>query len=111
MVVGTTWSLLKSKGLPRWLWGEAVATAVYLLNRSPTKSVSGETPFKAWYGKRLAVHHLCTFGYVVHVKNIAPNLKKSDNRSKPMIFISYEHGSKVYRANDPVAKKVHGHGF
>lgn len=45
MVVGTVHSLLKSKGLSGWLWGEAVATTVYLLNRSPTKSVTGETPF------------------------------------------------------------------
>jgi transposase InsO family protein len=28
MVVGTTRSLLKAKGLPAWFWGEAVNTAV-----------------------------------------------------------------------------------
>jgi transposase InsO family protein len=107
MVVGTARSLLKSKRLPRWLWGEAVATAVYLLNRSPTRSVEGKTSFEVWYGKKPGVHHLRTFGCVVHVKNTTPNLKKLEDRSQPMIFIGYELGSKAYRAYDPVSKKVH----
>jgi hypothetical protein len=107
MVVGTTCSLLKSKGLPGWLWGEVVATVVYLLNHSRTKSVSGEILFEAWYGKRPAMHHLRTCGCVVHVRNTAPNLKKLNDRSKLMIFIGYEPGSKAYRVYDPVAKKVH----
>jgi transposase InsO family protein len=37
-VVGMARSLLKSMGVPASFWGEAVTTAVYLLNRSPTKS-------------------------------------------------------------------------
>jgi transposase InsO family protein len=106
-VIGTARCLLKSKSLPGWLWGEAVATTVYLLNISPTKALQGMTPFEGWYGKKPAVHHLCTFGCVVHVKITAPNLKKLDDRSKPMVFISYELGSKTYRAYDPVAKRVH----
>jgi hypothetical protein len=31
--------MLKAKNLLGWFWGEAVTTAVYLLNRVPTKSV------------------------------------------------------------------------
>jgi transposase InsO family protein len=37
-VVGTARSMLKAKGLPGVFWGEAVTTAVYLLNRSSSKS-------------------------------------------------------------------------
>jgi transposase InsO family protein len=46
-VVATTMSMLKAKGLPGWFWGEAVNTAVYVLNRCPMKSVDGMTPFEA----------------------------------------------------------------
>jgi hypothetical protein len=106
-VVGTTRSLLKSKGLPGWLWGEAVATAVYLLNRSPTRGVEGKTSFEGWYGKKPGVQHLRTFGCLVHVKDTSPNLKKLNDRSRSMIFIGYEPGSKAYRAYNPVSKKVH----
>lgn len=106
-VVGTACSMLKAKGLPGQFWAEAVATTVYVLNRSPTKSVEDKMPFEAWYGKKPAVHHLRTFGCVVHVKLTTPNMKKPDDRSKPMIFIGYEHGSKAYRAYDPTTKRAH----
>ncbi|RDX94321.1 hypothetical protein CR513_23303, partial [Mucuna pruriens] len=33
--------MLKSKNLPNFLWGEAVSTATYILNRSPTKRLEG----------------------------------------------------------------------
>uniref|UniRef100_A0A8R7UAC2 Integrase catalytic domain-containing protein n=1 Tax=Triticum urartu TaxID=4572 RepID=A0A8R7UAC2_TRIUA len=45
-VVGMARSLLKAKGVPGEFWGEAVTTAVFLLNRAPTKSLDGVTPFE-----------------------------------------------------------------
>jgi hypothetical protein len=51
------------------------------------------------------VHHLRTFGCLVHVKVATPNLKKLDDHSKPMVFIGYEPGSKAYRAYDLVSKR------
>lgn len=41
-------SLLKNKKLPDRLWGEAVATSVYLLNRASTRSVEGKTSYEGW---------------------------------------------------------------
>jgi hypothetical protein len=95
-MVGTVRSMLKSKGLPSIFWAEAVATIVYVLNRSPTKGVFGKTPFEVWHGKRSTVHHVCTFGCVAYVKNTSPNLKKLDDRNRPMIFVGYEQGTKGY---------------
>ncbi|PNX58084.1 retrovirus-related Pol polyprotein from transposon TNT 1-94 [Trifolium pratense] len=37
-------SMLKGKHLPKELWGEAVSTATYILNRCPTKKLEGITP-------------------------------------------------------------------
>ena len=39
--------LLKSMAVPAMFWGDAVKTAVYLLNRSPTRSINGKTPYEA----------------------------------------------------------------
>jgi hypothetical protein len=39
MVVGAARCMLKAKSLPGWFWGEAVITAVYILNRVPCKDV------------------------------------------------------------------------
>ncbi|BAF28754.2 Os11g0656500 [Oryza sativa Japonica Group] len=106
-VVGTARSMLKVKGLPGMFWGEAINTAVYLLNRSSSKGIGGKTPYALWNGVPPAVHHLRTFGCVAHVKTTTPNLKKLDDRSRPMIFVGYEPGSKAYRAYDPATRRVH----
>jgi hypothetical protein len=65
------------------------------------------TPFEAWHGRKPAVHYFRTFGCVVHVKDTRPGLKKLDDRSRPMIFVGYEQGSKAYRAYDPASHRVH----
>jgi hypothetical protein len=62
-----TGSMLKDKGLPGWFEGEAVSTAVYVLNKCAGKSVDGMAPFEAWHGKKSAVHHLRMFGCIVYV--------------------------------------------
>jgi transposase InsO family protein len=105
-VVGMARSLLKSMGVPSRFWGEAVTTVVYLLNRAPTKSVSGATPYEAWHGRKPSVHHLRTFGCTTHVKKIGPGQTKLADRSQQMIFIGYETGSKAYRFFDPEGKKL-----
>jgi transposase InsO family protein len=46
-VVGMAQALLKQRGMPTIFWGEAVVTAVYILNRSPTKALNGKTSYEA----------------------------------------------------------------
>jgi transposase InsO family protein len=43
-------SMMKSMGMPNWMWGEAMLTAVFVLNQLPTRSVDGKTSYEAWYG-------------------------------------------------------------
>jgi transposase InsO family protein len=105
-VVAMARNMIKSKGMPGRFWGEAVSTAVYLLNRAPTKSVVGMTPYEAWYGRKPSVDHLRTYGCVAHVKTVAGHLNKLTDRSTPMVMIGYEAGTKTYRAYNPVNKKL-----
>ena len=84
-----------------------MTTAVYLLNRATTKSVSGMTPYEAWCGRRPNVQHLRTFGCVAHVKVTRPNTKKLDDRSVPMVFLGYEPGSAAYRVFHPPSGRAH----
>jgi hypothetical protein len=88
-------SMLKAMVMPRWFWGEAVVTAVYLLNRSPTKSVDGRAPYEVWHGVKLSVHHLRSFGCVAHVKQWNKRLAKLEDRSK------------AWRFYNPNTKRVH----
>jgi hypothetical protein len=84
-----------------------VNTAVYVLNRCPTKSVEGMTLFEAWHRRKPTVHHLGTFRCIMYVWNTTPHLKKLEDRGRKMIFVSYESGTEVYRAYDPITKCVH----
>lgn len=63
-IMNMTRSMLKSKNLPKFLWGEAVSTAVYILNRCPTKRLDGITPEEAWTGSRPNVSHFKVFGSI-----------------------------------------------
>ena len=99
--------LLKAKQMPSTFWGEVVTTAVFLLNWSPTKSLSNITPFEDLPGRKPDVSFLCTFGCVAHVKVTKPNLRKLDDCNVPMVFLEYESGTKVYRLFDPQASCIH----
>ena len=105
MVVGMAQALLKQRGMPTVFWGEAVVTAVYILNRSPTKALNGKTPYEAWHGRKPAVSHLRVFGCLAFVKELS-HIGKLDDRSTPGVFIGYAEGSKAYRILDPGTQRV-----
>ena len=98
-------SMLKEKNLPLELWAEAVNTCVYVLNRSYTKSLKGETPYEKWSGRKPYVDHLWVFGSVVHVKTTR-KISKLEDRNIVMILIGYERGTKAYRCLDLINFKV-----
>jgi hypothetical protein len=71
-IIGMARSMLKAKGMPAEFWGEAVSTAVFVLNRCPTKALKGQMSFEAWHGRKPNVAFLRTFGCVGHVKTTKP---------------------------------------
>ncbi|KAG6506552.1 hypothetical protein ZIOFF_031876 [Zingiber officinale] len=94
-------SLLKGAHMSTRFWGEAVRHVVYLLNCLPTKVQRECIPFEAWIGRKPHLAHLRVFGCVAYVKNIAPHLKKLDDRSSPMVYLGVEEGCKAHRVFDP----------
>ena len=98
--------MMKAKGMPAKFWGEAVTTAVFILNRAPTKALTGKTPFEAWYGSKPNVSFLWTFGCIDHVRKTKQNLTKLEDRSTPMVFLGYAEDTKAYRLYDPRGDKV-----
>ena len=51
-VMGVARSMMKAMSLPGWFWGEAMNTAVFILNRAPTQSVDVKTPYEVWHGTK-----------------------------------------------------------
>lgn len=54
-------SMMEHWNVPKKCWVEAVYTALYLLNRSPTKTVKKKTPEEAWSGRKPKISHLKVF--------------------------------------------------
>jgi hypothetical protein len=106
MVVGMAQALLKQRGMHAVFWGEAVVTAIYILNRSPTKTLNGRASYEAWHGRKTAVSHLQVFGCLAFSKELG-HIGKLDDRSIPRVFIGYAEGSKTYRILDPGTQRVH----
>jgi hypothetical protein len=104
-VVGMGRALLKQRGMSAVFWGEAVVTAVYILNHSPTKALNGMTPHEAWHGRKSTVSHLRVFGCLAFTKELG-HISKLDDRSTPGVFIGYAEGSKAYDILDPGTQRV-----
>ncbi|TYJ97307.1 Retrovirus-related Pol polyprotein from transposon TNT 1-94 [Cucumis melo var. makuwa] len=51
-------SMLKCKKMPKEFWAQAVECAVYLSNRSPTRSLWNKTPQQAWTRRKPSIGHL-----------------------------------------------------
>lgn len=98
--------MLHEKELPKNLWAEASSTAVFLLNRLPTRAIEGKTPFEAWFGYKPDLQNLKIFGclcfsYVPQVKR-----DKLDKKAEPGIFVGYSNTSKAYRIFQPQNGKI-----
>lgn len=90
-------SMLKSKRMPQEFWAKAVACAVYLRNRSPTRSIWNMTPQKAWSGHKPNISHLRVFGSIAYMHIPEQKRTKLDDRSEKLIFIGYDSSSKGYK--------------
>ena len=90
-------SMLIHSSLPLQFWAEAVNTANYLRNRSPTSALSGKTPFECWYGKRPDVSNLRVFGCISYSHIPKELRRKLDPKSEKCVFVGYPDGTKGYK--------------
>ncbi|BBH08996.1 transposable element gene [Prunus dulcis] len=105
-VVEMAKSMLHEKGVPYEFWAEAVNTAVYLLNRCPTKALNKVTPFEAYTGRKPGVAHLKIFGSPCHVLIPSALRHKLEENSHKCIFVGYGLFQKGYRLFDPSNRKI-----
>ena len=100
-------SLLSQQKMPSEYWGEAVRHAVHILNKLPTRSISAITPHEAWFHRKPSVEHLKVFRYTAYMKIPSAHTTKLDARSKLVVHLGREPGTKAYRLYDPVSRSIH----
>ncbi|WZZ07843.1 hypothetical protein YC2023_093764 [Brassica napus] len=101
-----TRSIMKHAKLPNYLWGEAVRHSTYLINRVRTRTLKTQTPYECYKKKKPYVGHLRVFGCVCYAKSEAPHLKKLDDRSRELVHLGTEPGTKAYQLYDPNTRRM-----
>ncbi|KAJ8890784.1 hypothetical protein PR048_010293 [Dryococelus australis] len=96
-LIENTRTMLEDAGLDRKYWGEAINTATYLKNRSPTNAIKGKTPEEVWTGRQTNISHLKAFGCKAMKLVPKQNRTKLDSISEECIFVGYSEESKAYR--------------
>ena len=69
-------SMMSNSSLPVSLWMQALKTAMYLLNRVPSKAVP-KTPFELWTRRKPSLRHLHVWGCPAEVKIYNPHEKET----------------------------------
>ena len=86
--------MLMDSGVGGDFWAEAIATAIYLKNRSPTKALKSVTPYEAWTQRKPDLRHLRIFGCKALVRIPATFRKKLYSKSKECLFVGYSDNTK-----------------
>ncbi|CAA0357000.1 unnamed protein product [Arabidopsis thaliana] len=101
-----TRSILKHMRMPNYLWGEAIRHSTYLLNRVATRALTDKTPYECLRERRPTIAHIRIFGCIAYAKIDKPHLKKLDDRSRMLVHLGIEPGTKAYRLLDPQEQKI-----
>ena len=80
-------SMLSYSSLPISLWMYALKTAIYLLDRVPSKAVP-KTPFELWTSKKSSLRYLHIWGCPAEVRIYNPYERKLDPRTVHGYFIA-----------------------
>jgi len=105
-IVETARCMLAEAKLPRKFWAEAVSTAVYLRNRSPTTAVKGMTPYESLTGEKPEVDTLRVFGCLAYAHIPKDERQKFDSKARKCKFLGYGSSVKAYRLYDVERSKV-----
>ncbi|GAB2291261.1 hypothetical protein Dimus_038157 [Dionaea muscipula] len=89
-------ALLISSGLPQNMWGEAILTVNYILNKVPRKKID-KTPYELWHGRKLSYDYLRMWGCLAKVAVATPKRVRIGPKTVDCVFIGYAQNSSAYR--------------
>ena len=91
--------------MPHSLWGKAISTVVYLLNKCPTQKLENKVLEEVWSGSKPGVKHLKIFGLKCY-KHV-PDIKRTKlaDKSEAIILVGY-HSTGAYRLYHLVTKQI-----
>lgn len=104
-------SLLFSMRVPNHFWGEAILTAVHLINRQPSRVLKYKTPtqvlLETYPNTRMVSQiPIRVFGCTVFLHNHSSNRSKLDPRATKCLFLGCSPFQKGYKCYNPLNKRM-----
>ena len=99
-IVEAVRSMLIHSNLPLSFWAEAVRSAVYVLNRTPTSALCNVTPYECWFGYKPDLSNLKVFGCICYYHIPDKQRKKLDPKARKAVFVGYPDNVKGYKIMD-----------
>ena len=93
-------------GLSNGFWIYAVKAKLHTYNVTLKKRADYKTPTELWSGTKLNISHLQVFGCQAWVHILKKRRHKLEPKSREMIFVSYEPGSKGYQFWDTAHRRI-----
>jgi len=80
-------TMLEAKQMPKEAWAEAVACAVYLLNRTPCSKTPRLSPYEKYFGKKPYLGHIRKFGSIAYEFVSANQRNKLQPKTRKRILV------------------------
>ena len=87
------------------MWGEAILTATYLYNRTPSSSINFKTPYFLKYKEQPNINNIRVFSSLTYYKEPTSLIKKLDPRATPYYLIGFI-GNNIYKLYNLKSNKV-----
>ena len=101
-----TRALMLHMHVPKKFWSQGVLTAVYLINRLPSKVLDFKSPLEVLKNRNIDISHLRVFGSTCFVHIQSPHRDKLDPRATKCAFMGYSSTQKGYKCYNPVTKRL-----
>jgi hypothetical protein len=105
-IVEQAHSMISRCKLPTYLWNEAINTANFLVNGSPTSANQGETPERRYIMQKPDVSFLRVFGCFSYLHVPKKNRSKLESKTQKCLIMGYDSNSKAYWVYEPKSQKI-----
>jgi transposase InsO family protein len=102
-----TRAIMLQMHVPKGFWSYGVLTAIYLINRLPSRVLDFKSPLEVLQVTSPKLAHLKVFGCSCFVYLPSTKRDKLDSRAVKYIFLGYSQTQKGYRFYDPLQKKMY----
>ena len=99
-ILNVSRAIMFQASLPIKFWGEAVLTAAYLINRTPSSVHKGRSPYEILHGVKPDYKQLRVFGLACYVHRAAREKDKFGSRSRQCVFVGFSFGKKGWKVYD-----------